>query len=62
MAKLYSNRQDLSTRLLKGVETLAENVGATLGPKGRNVILQKKVIAALAPNGFELACAIATRV
>ena len=42
MAKLYSNSQDLSTRLLKGVETLAENVGATLGPKGRNVILQKK--------------------
>ena len=42
MSKIYANGQELSTKLLKGVETLAENVGATLGPKGRNVILQKK--------------------
>lgn len=42
MSKIYSNNQELSTKLLEGVTTLAENVGATLGPKGRNVILQKK--------------------
>lgn len=42
MKKVYSNRQDLSKKLLSGVEVLAENVGATLGPRGRNVILQKK--------------------
>ena len=42
MSKVYSNNQELSTKLLEGVTTLAENVGATLGPKGRNVILQKK--------------------
>ena len=42
MSKVYSNNQELSTKLLEGVTTLAENVGAALGPKGRNVILQKK--------------------
>jgi chaperonin GroEL len=42
LSKIYSNNQELSTKLLEGVTTLAENVGATLGPKGRNVILQKK--------------------
>ena len=42
MSKIYSNNQELSNKLLEGVATLAENVGATLGPKGRNVILQKK--------------------
>jgi chaperonin GroEL len=29
-------------RYLQGVETLANNVATTLGPKGRNVILQEK--------------------
>ena len=42
MNKIYSNNQELLTKLLEGVTTLADNVGATLGPKGRNVILQKK--------------------
>ena len=32
---------DARTRMLKGVDTLAEAVKVTLGPKGRNVILEK---------------------
>ena len=32
---------DARTRLLKGVDTLANAVGVTLGPKGRNVVLDK---------------------
>lgn len=42
MSKVYCNHSELSDKLLRGVATLAENVGATLGPKGRNVILKKK--------------------
>ena len=32
---------DARTRLLRGVDTLANAVGVTLGPKGRNVVLDK---------------------
>ncbi|MDR3078688.1 MAG: chaperonin GroEL [Rickettsiales bacterium] len=32
---------DVRTRILDGVNTLANAVGSTLGPKGRNVILEK---------------------
>ena len=32
----------LSQKILKGVDVLADNVGSTLGPKGRNVILYHK--------------------
>ncbi|MEE4143606.1 MAG: chaperonin GroEL [Halieaceae bacterium] len=32
---------DARSRMLKGVDTLANAVGATLGPKGRNVVLDK---------------------
>lgn len=39
MNKHYENGLSLSQKLLKGVDTLADNVGSTLGPKGRNVIL-----------------------
>lgn len=35
-------RTELNTKILKGVNTLADNVAATLGPKGRNVVLQEK--------------------
>jgi chaperonin GroEL len=34
--------EDARNRILKGVDTLAEAVSVTLGPKGRNVILDKK--------------------
>jgi len=42
MTKHYKNGNALSEKILKGMNTLADNVGATLGPKGRNVILYDK--------------------
>jgi len=42
MSKVYSDNLNLQQRILKGVNTLADNVAVTLGPKGRNVILSKK--------------------
>jgi len=38
----FNSRRDLNEKVLSGVNTLADNVAATLGPKGRNVILQEK--------------------
>ena len=32
----------MGQKILNGVNTLADNVGSTLGPRGRNVILQEK--------------------
>jgi chaperonin GroEL len=40
MAKHVTFGEDARTKLKKGVDTLANAVKATLGPKGRNVILQ----------------------
>jgi chaperonin GroEL len=40
-AKEIKYGQDARTAILKGVDTLANAVKATLGPKGRNVILEK---------------------
>ena len=37
----YQSRDELSKRLLSGVNKLADNVATTLGPKGRNVILHR---------------------
>ena len=41
MAKELKYDQDARTAILKGVNILAEAVKVTLGPKGRNVILEK---------------------
>ncbi len=38
----FDSRKGLNEKILNGVNTLADNVAATLGPKGRNVILQEK--------------------
>ena len=38
---VYESREALSKKLLIGVNKLADNVAATLGPKGRNVILHR---------------------
>ena len=35
--KHYKNGQDLTTKILNGVNKLADNVGSTLGPRGRTV-------------------------
>ncbi len=42
MTKHYDNGNSLNEKILEGMNTLADNVGATLGPKGRNVILYDK--------------------
>ena len=41
MAKEILFGQDGRTLMLKGVDTLANAVKVTLGPKGRNVIIDK---------------------
>jgi len=42
LTKKYDSGSTLNQRILDGVNILADNVAATLGPKGRNVILQEK--------------------
>ena len=42
MSKQYNNGSSLNEKILKGMNVLADNVGTTLGPKGRNVILYDK--------------------
>ena len=39
---VFEDRQNLNQKVLDGVNKLADNVAATLGPKGRNVILHQK--------------------
>ena len=38
----FESRAGLSAKVLNGVNALADSVSATLGPKGRNVILQER--------------------
>lgn len=42
MSKKYLDGRSLSESILKGANVLADNVVSTLGPRGRNVILQDK--------------------
>ena len=42
MAKELEFDTEARTRLKKGVDTLAQAVKVTLGPKGRNVVIEKK--------------------
>jgi len=42
MSKTYASGLELQQKILSGVNKLADNVAATLGPKGRNVILAGK--------------------
>ena len=42
MAKQFEFDQNARKQLLKGVDTLANTVGITLGPLGRNVILDQE--------------------
>ena len=42
MAKQFQNREEAWGQLLDGIGTLARAVGATLGPSGRNVVLDKE--------------------
>lgn len=40
--KVYSKESELNQKIVSGVKKLAEAVGISLGPKGRNVIIQQK--------------------
>jgi len=42
MAKHIVYNEQARRALEKGIDTLAEAVAVTLGPKGRNVVLEKK--------------------
>jgi len=42
MQKVYADGLELQQKIMSGVDKLADNVAATLGPKGRNVILHRK--------------------
>src|ERR1700753_1440759 len=42
MAKQILHGEDSRQAILRGVNTLAEAVKVTLGPKGRNVVIEKK--------------------
>tara|TARA_Y100000592_G_scaffold68773_1_gene106875 strand:+ start:667 stop:2262 length:1596 start_codon:yes stop_codon:yes gene_type:complete len=42
MSKSYSNGKSLHELMLEGVNTLADNVASTYGPRGRNVIIKEK--------------------
>ena len=42
MTKHYGSGSEMSQKILKGINVLADNVASTLGPRGRNVILQEK--------------------
>jgi len=43
MAKQILFDEAARKKVLKGVSTLAEAVSVTLGPKGRNVLIDKKI-------------------
>jgi len=43
MPKQLKFEEDARAALLKGMNILAEAVKATLGPKGRNVVIDKKL-------------------
>jgi chaperonin GroEL (HSP60 family) len=46
-AKLIDYNTEARSMLKKGVDQLADAVKVTLGPKGRNVIIEKKFIGSL---------------
>ena len=50
MAKDIKFKEEARTGLLKGIDTLADTVKVTLGPKGRNVILDKEYGAPVITN------------
>ena len=50
MAKQLKHGEEARAALKKGVDTLADTVKITLGPKGRNVVLDKKYGAPLITN------------
>ncbi len=41
MSRAYDSQRELQQKIMNGVNTLADNVASTLGPRGRNVLLQE---------------------
>ena len=41
MSKSYDSGSSLCEKIIEGVDILADNVASTLGPRGRNVIIQQ---------------------
>ena len=50
MSKEIKFGEDARKKMLDGVNKLADTVKVTLGPKGRNVVLDKSLGAQLIPN------------
>jgi chaperonin GroEL len=50
-AKEIKFSADARQRMLKGINTLANSVKVTLGPKGRNVVLEKSFGAPIRKHG-----------
>lgn len=42
MSREYDDNQTLQQKIMRGADLLADNVASTLGPRGRNVLLQEK--------------------
>jgi len=42
MSREYDDNQSLQQKIMSGAQKLADNVASTLGPRGRNVLLQEK--------------------
>ena len=42
MSRAYDDNQSLQQKIITGANVLADNVASTLGPRGRNVLLQQK--------------------
>jgi len=42
MSREYDDNQTLQQKIMRGANKLADNVASTLGPRGRNVLLQEK--------------------
>ena len=42
MNRAYNSETELQQKIMNGVNALADNVASTLGPRGRNVLLQEK--------------------
>jgi len=42
LSRAYNSETELQQKIMNGVNTLTDNVASTLGPRGRNVLLQEK--------------------
>jgi len=42
LSRAYNSQRELQQKIMNGVNILADNVASTLGPRGRNVLLQEK--------------------